>query len=102
MPALDQQDDYQNTVVTQADGSYTFVTYRELVTSDPNGEDFQFDGVESLQMQWVTSSTTADFVKHDLAGQYTLSLAGGAAGEDSASYIAATVAALACWAATVM
>ena len=54
-PPDDAQNDYMNTQVDVSGGSYTFTTYRDLVTSDPNEEDYQFTTFEPLEMQWVAN-----------------------------------------------
>ena len=59
-PLTDAQNDYQNTQVVKSGGSYMFTTYRELKTSDPNGEDYQFETNEDLDMQWVVNDKTSE------------------------------------------
>ena len=60
VPPEDAQNDYMNTQVDVSGGSYTFTTYRELVTSDPNEEEYQFTTFEPLEMQWVVNTKTAE------------------------------------------
>ena len=74
-PDRDVQDDYQNTQVVKNGGSYTFTTYRELVTSDPNNEDYQFNNNDPKEMQWVANVNTSDLKKHTHDGEFTLSFA---------------------------
>ena len=83
--------------MTKSGSSYKFTTYREFVTSDPNGEDYQFETEEPLEMQWVVNEDTSDLKKHTKTGDFTLNFETGI--EDSAQYgISATLAAVAAWA----
>ena len=106
VPPEDAQNDYMNTQVQKDGGSYVFTTYRDLVTSDPNEEDYQFDTKEPLEMQWVVNTETAEMKKHTDAGDFILTFGpeGTTAGieEDSSSYITTSALAVATWAALIM
>ena len=82
-------------------GSYSFSTYRELETSDPNTEDFMFYNTDPKEMQWVANVDTSELKKHTNVGDFTLSFAadGSVMLEDSAQYgISAAIAGVVAWA----
>ena len=72
VPTTDKQQDYTDTKVTKADGSYNFVTYRALDTGDD--QDTVLSCSDSQAFHWVAHSKSADIVKHDYTGQWTLNL----------------------------
>ena len=106
-PPEDKQNDYMNTQVDISGGSYTFTTYRDLVTSDPNGEDYQFETFDPLDMQWVVNENTAELKKHNKAGSFTLTISQDGTSavieeDDSSFYLGASAIALASWATLMM
>ena len=73
-PDIDAQNDYECTN-SVSDGWYTFECYRDLQTSDPNEEDFQFTQChQNMEMAWVGLTTSAEMAKHDVNNFFTLSL----------------------------
>ena len=95
-----------NTQVDVAGGAYTFTTYRDLVTSDPNDEDYQFDTLEPLEMQWVVNENTAEMKKHTKDGEFTLTISQDGSSaviqEDSSVFLTASAFSVATWAALMM
>ena len=105
-PPEDAQNDYMNTQVDVAGGAYTFKTYRDLVTSDPNVEDYQFETFEPLEMQWVANENTAELKKHNKAGEFTLTFSPDGTTamieDNSSTILAASAFTAATWAALMM
>lgn len=75
-PFNDIKNDYTDTtVVKSADGkSYTFTTYRKLVTGDIAGKDFVFDATscknKSLKFMWAANISTSFLSKHTGTGGF--------------------------------
>merc|ERR1719198_1742650 len=73
-PDIDDQQDYDCTS-SESGGWYTFECYRDLQTSDPKDDDYQFTVCEqNMEMAWVGLTTSSDMRKHDINNFFTLSL----------------------------
>ena len=72
-PSEDSTNNYVDTEKTSGDGVHTYVTFRDMDTSDT--EDFVFECGKTHSFSWVGHSDNSGLVKHNKDGDFQIELA---------------------------